>query len=345
MIMSFIKKRPSTRTLALHCGAWAMLTLYFVFPQTINGAVPSFGRTVTGMGCVIAGYYLNTLVLVNRLFETRRYVEYVCVTLGIIAVGVALNIFLEYTVWGGDMLYKAVLEPHRYVMLLIWVSLAFVFVGLFLTTQSNRRRTEHETEQMLTKHKEAEVQFLRSQINPHFLFNTLNNIYALAVVGSSQTAPMLMRLSKLLRYAIYTAQQPTVTLQDEVAQIRELLTLYSLRTEEPINISFTTEGLVGRQSVEPMILFSLVENCLKHSDIAYNAAGFVAISLEAQANKLIFRTHNSKDDTNKQKDATGGVGLHNIRQRLALKYGKYAELTITNTPTQFDAVVKLPLIL
>lgn len=342
--MNFLTHRPNTRTLAQHCAVWVMLTLYFVFPQTINGAVPSIGRTIVGMICLIAGYYLNTLVLVNKFFETRRYLEYAGATLGIIAVGVGLNVFLEYAVWGGDMLFKAVLEPYRYVMMLVWLSFALGFVGLFLTTQSNRHRIERETEQMLTKHKEAEVQFLRSQINPHFLFNTLNNIYALAVAGSPQTAPMLMRLSKLLRYAIYTAQQPTVALEDEIAQIRELLTLYLLRSEEAVNISFTTEGLMSGQSVEPMILFSLVENCLKHSDIAYNPVGFVAITLEAQVDKLIFRTSNSKDDTNRQKDTTGGVGLHNIRQRLALRYGKYAELTVTDTPTRFDAVVTLPLI-
>jgi two-component system, LytTR family, sensor kinase len=329
--------------ISVHCAVWALCIVVIISLQRINGASLHLGRTMVILCCAIGGYYLNTRVLVERYFQTQRYGMYALFVISAIATSVTLNACLEYYVWGGYVFTTFDLQPRRYAILLVWISMGIVFVGLFLTTQRVHRQRELETQQLLTQHKEAELQFLRSQINPHFLFNTLNNIYALAVAQSPQTAPMLMRLSKLLRYAIYTSQRPMVALQEEISEIHELLTLFQLRSDEQLRISFTTCGQINGQCIEPMVLFSLVENCLKHSDIDYNALGFIDINLAAQDDTLFFSTLNTKDTTNRQKDETGGVGLYNIRQRLALKYDSRASLIINDSPTRFEALLTLPL--
>jgi two-component system, LytTR family, sensor kinase len=330
------------RTVGIHCTVWLFITGCFVLLQSLNGAYPRPLRTLLTMICAIGGYYVNTEILVERYFETRKYVLYVVIALVCISLTTTVIVVSEFMIFEMEILRKLLIEPRRFVAAVVWISVTVALVGLLNATQRNRSRREHETQELLSKHKEAELLFLRSQINPHFLFNTLNNIYALAIVQSPQTAPMLMRLSKLLRYSIYTTQKPLVALREEIAEIRELLTLFELRSEEPMKIDFTVSGGINGQNIEPMILFSLVENCLKHSNITHNADGFITINLVVQNEMVYFSTLNSKDDSNRQKDSIGGVGLVNIRQRLALKYGDKAGLMINDSASQFEVCLTIP---
>jgi two-component system LytT family sensor kinase len=332
------------RTIALHIAIWIAVVMSFVTFQTVNGTYPRPLRTLVVMLCAIGGYYLNTEILIERFFEKRRYTLYICVVALCIALTTTAIFVMEAVLFEGELWHKLFVVPRRFVAAIVWISITLTLVGLLTTSQRNQRKRERETQELLTKHKEAELQFLRGQINPHFLFNTLNNIYALAIVQSPQTAPMLMRLSKLLRYSIYTTQKPTVKIQEEITEIRELLTLFQLRSEEPLNITFTVGGSINGQSIEPMILFSLVENCLKHSDIAHNENGFIAINLVVQEQTVYFSTLNSKDNSNMQKDSVGGVGLVNIRQRLALKYGEQSRLIVNDSPTRFEVCLTIPFV-
>jgi two-component system, LytTR family, sensor kinase len=344
LIPSRFSQEPpfSWRTVVVHSAFWLMITGSFVTLQYLNGAYPRPLRTLLTMMCAIGGYYLNTEIVVERYFEKKRFVMYSFVVMLCIATTTMIIAGSEILLFNGEILQKLFIEPRRYLGAIVWISITVVLVGLLNATQRSRRRRERETQELLTKHKEAELLFLRSQINPHFLFNTLNNIYALATVQSPQTAPMLMRLSKLLRYSIYTTQKPLVALKEEIEEIRELLTLFELRSEEKMKIEFTVSGGVNGQNIEPMILFSLVENCLKHSDITHNEEGFIAVNLVVQEQIVYFSTLNSKDDSNKQKDSVGGVGLVNIRQRLALKYGDKAHLIINDSPTRFEVCLTIP---
>ncbi len=335
----------SWQTIALHSAVWLGIMIGFIGMQTFNGASPSLLRTTVVMVCAIGGYYGNTLFLVNRYFETKRYAAYTLIVIGVILFCTLLNFGVESVFLNGEMWHKFFVEPRRFVVAVLWVSLTITLVGLLTATQRNHRRSEYATKELLLRHNEAQMQFLRAQINPHFLFNTLNNIYSLAVVQSPQTAPMIMRLSRLLRYSIYTTQKPSVPVQEEITEIHELIALFQLRSEEPMNITFTAGGEINDRQIEPMILFALVENCLKHSDIAHNSAGFIAIHLAVEGETVYFSTLNTKDNFNAQKDAVGGVGLHNIRQRLALKYGDRAELVVHDTETHFEARLTIPVLL
>jgi LytS/YehU family sensor histidine kinase len=194
---------------------------------------------------------------------------------------------------------------------------------------------------IIIEQREAQLQALRAQINPHFLFNTLNNIYSLAVVKSDKTAEMVLKLSNLLRYVIYDGKAEQVELKREIAHIQQFIELFQMRSQEPLNIEFNTSGTFNSVKIEPMILIPIVENCFKHCDFDSNEQAFVCIYLQLINGELHFKTVNSKDDRNQQKDRVGGVGLENIRKRLDLKYREKYALRIHNETDKF--VVELDL--
>lgn len=154
---------------------------------------------------------------------------------------------------------------------------------------------------------------------------------------------MVLQLSELLRYVIYDSQLNKVMLRKEVAQIKRFIELFQMRSEQTPDISFQYQDLPPDISIEPMMPIPLVENCFKHGDFDTNATAFVKISLRVHKNQLEFETLNSKHDALQQKDKIGGVGLENIRQRLALKYPKRHEMRVENELDRFRVSMKLML--
>ncbi|MEL6657145.1 MAG: histidine kinase [Bacteroidota bacterium] len=190
--------------------------------------------------------------------------------------------------------------------------------------------------ELLSEQKEAKLQFLRAQMNPHFLFNTLNNIYSLAVVKSDKTAPLVLRLSELLQYVIYDAQKNKAPLAKEVAVVEEYIDLFELQFEDPPQVEFNYQ--LPRQPVmlEPLLLIPFVENCFKHADFAENPDAYVKLDLQVRPEGLHFTAVNSYNAQQQQKDRTGGVGLENIRRRLQLQYPTRHNLVAKGENGQFS---------
>ncbi|MBK8704285.1 MAG: sensor histidine kinase [Saprospiraceae bacterium] len=219
-------------------------------------------------------------------------------------------------------------------------------VGVWILStlyQVIRNRDENELRNLavISRQQEAQLQALRAQINPHFLFNTLNNIYSLAVVKSDKTAEMVLKLSNLLRYVTYEEVGQPVALGREIEHIRQYIDLFQLRSETPLDVTFEVTGDDTTVKVEPMILIPMVENCFKHCDFDTNPGAFVRIQLEINPQAINFKTYNTKNDTDRQKDEVGGVGLDNIRQRLELLYSGRYDLAILNTDTTFEVKLSL----
>jgi two-component system LytT family sensor kinase len=205
----------------------------------------------------------------------------------------------------------------------------------------NRYAAERKALAIINRQTETELQFLRAQINPHFLFNTLNNIYSLAVVRSPKTAGMVLKLSQLLRYAVYERQGDLVPLEKEVEHIRYFMELFQMRNEEPQDIEFSTAGELTGVQIEPMILIPMVENCFKHCDFETNPKAFVKMQLAVQNGLLTFNTTNTKNNADQQKDRAGGVGLENIRRRLTLQHPDDFQLKIQDEPGEFRVFFSL----
>lgn len=332
----------------LHVVVWLLLfglTLPLYASPSVR-ARPLHGAV--GLILIAGFYYFNTHWLVPRVFERGRPVRYV-VLVGLIGGGLAaLRIGVEQW-WFHNELLRAFPSPFRYRIYTVSIFSTAATVGFLLQLLSARRRAELRAQELFRHQQESQLLHLRAQINPHFLFNTLNNIYVLALSGSAQAPDAVLRLAGLLRYAIYSIRHPTVSVAEEVLQIEQLLDLYRLRFATPPDLSLTLpENVATLGRLEPMLLIPLVENCLKHSDLGQHPATFVRLSLavEVSTQSLLFVTENTYDPADHTKDDTPGVGLANIRRRLALTYPAAAAdlriITDVAAPV-FRAELRLPL--
>ncbi len=177
---------------------------------------------------------------------------------------------------------------------------------------------------------ESELKMLKMQINPHFLFNALNNIYALSVTDSEKTQESISTLSEMLRYVIYDCEQPKVPLLKELNYIENYISLFKLKSSKGYDIAFAKAVKNEATLVAPMLFIPYIENAFKHSGIEKGKDNFVHISLAQDGNKIAFKVENSKPKTPIHTDAQGGIGLPNVQKRLEILYPNKHELTVEN---------------
>jgi LytS/YehU family sensor histidine kinase len=171
----------------------------------------------------------------------------------------------------------------------------------------------------------AELAFLKSQINPHFLFNSLNNIYSLSYQKSEKTPEAILKLAEIMRYMLYESNVDKVALLDEIRYLENYIELQKLRFKDSIYIKFEIIGDPQGLKITPLILISFVENAFKHG-IATDIEVPISITLKFSEEKLFFEVVNKKSELNK--DITGGIGLPNVKRRLDLLYKNQYRLNI-----------------
>jgi len=188
---------------------------------------------------------------------------------------------------------------------------------------------------------ETDLQYLKTQLQPHFFFNTLNNIYSLALQQSQQTAPMVAKLSSLMRYVLYEAVQPTVPLVDEIAFIRHYIDIQSVRYHENIQIRFDTQGITDTALIEPLLLLPFIENAIKHGIEEEQGAGYIEIVLHLHDQELTLSVKNSKASTIPNPSSRTGIGIENVRKRLSLLYPGQHALQLQETDATYAVLLTL----
>lgn len=186
----------------------------------------------------------------------------------------------------------------------------------------------------------SELNYLKAQIHPHFFFNTLNNIYALALKQSADTAPTVARLGELMRYILYEASQKTVPLTQEIAFLSSYIALARIRYPPTTQIDFDVQGIQPDSLIEPLLLLPFVENAFKHGLEQETAAGTVAIVLCQTPDELVLEVSNSKPQ-NQNTGETTGIGLVNVARRLDLLYPNTHQLTVKNEPDRYQVTLTL----
>ena len=222
-------------------------------------------------------------------------------------------------------------------------TLAFVVGGASAIRLLRRqyRLKLYEAELMREK-TEAELKYLKSQINPHFLFNTLNNIYSLARKGSEATADSVLKLSKLMRFMLYEAGQPRIKILDEIKLIDDYIALEKLRYTNRLSVNFTYQLDRPEQEIAPLLLIHFVENAFKHGVSETFSDSSVSISIELKNHVLNAIISNTiAPETIRQSEKP--VGLENIKRQLELLYPRH-ELTTERNNTTFQVRLKIPLI-
>lgn len=203
---------------------------------------------------------------------------------------------------------------------------------------------EKELQELQSLITESELQFLKSQINPHFLFNNLNNIYALALESSPKTPTILLKLSGVLRYMLYEAQDKFVPLKHEIEQLENFIELSELQIEERGSLSWEKEIEASEFKIAPLILSVFIENAFKHSlaSLSDNLKIEAKLTVNAEG-QLNFECRNRKGPESNTQNIEGGIGLQNVRKRLELLYPNRHKLEILDAADLFELKLHLEL--
>lgn len=204
---------------------------------------------------------------------------------------------------------------------------------------------QSEKMELKTQTMQSELKFLKSQINPHFLFNTLNNLYALTLKKSDDAPEIVLKLSEMMRYMLYECNEKEVPLAKEVTYMRNYLDLERLRQHEKVDINLSVEGDITDQRIAPLLLIPFIENSFKHGLSNQINHGWVNISMQIKGDHLLFEIENSKTPSQPKLThrKSGGIGLVNVRRRLNLLYDDRYQLKIKNEPNLYRVILDLNL--
>lgn len=199
-----------------------------------------------------------------------------------------------------------------------------------------------QAQQILAQEKlQAELQFLKTQIHPHFLFNTLNNLYALTLKKSDKAPEMVLKLSELINYMLYECSSDSVSLEKEIKFIRNYVDIEKMRYGDKLDVDIRVSGEVGEREIAPLILLPFVENCFKHGASETLQQSWVKLTIDAQAHVLIIKVENNKSSDNGLPVRKEGIGIQNVKRRLDLLYPGRHELKIINGDETFLVVLTL----
>ncbi|WP_419702014.1 sensor histidine kinase [Mucilaginibacter sp. NFX135] len=193
--------------------------------------------------------------------------------------------------------------------------------------------------------KENELRHLKAQLNPHFLFNTLNNLYGLSVAESKKLPGLMLKLSELLRYSLYDTNQNYVAVQKELDYISNYIELERIRLSDKADIKLDIIGDFTDQYIAPLLLIIFVENCFKHFSAAKGQQAFVHIFFKIRENRLHFHVKNSIDENYilVQNKSKGGLGLGNVKQRLDLIYPQQYTLKTAKENAYYEVNLEIDL--
>ncbi len=215
-------------------------------------------------------------------------------------------------------------------------------IATFIETFLFAQKKEEEMIRSKNENLQTELKLLKSQINPHFLFNSLNNIYALSVIDSDKTQQSISYLSEMLRYVLYECDRPYVSIQKEITYIKNYIKLFSLKNSKPYEI--TTKFNVDDKTVPiaPMLFIPFIENAFKHSNIE-KPGSFIEIHIISDTSNINFEIVNSIPKEKIMKDKIGGIGLENVKKRLSILYQEKHKLLITNNNNIFKVRLNIKL--
>ncbi|MEE4312734.1 MAG: histidine kinase [candidate division KSB1 bacterium] len=204
------------------------------------------------------------------------------------------------------------------------------------------RQEEEQQKEMEKAHVETELAFLKNQVNPHFFFNSLNNIHALITIDSEAAQKAVEKLSGLMRYLIYESDVKTVKLQKEFEFTRNYIDLMKQRLSSKVKLTVDIQQDIPDIEIPPLIFIPFIENAFKHG-ISYRDGSFISISLRIRENKICFSCKNSIPQTNgDHKKKNGGIGIVNIKKRLELLYGDNARFKQETSDDTFNVELLLP---
>ncbi|MEM7572066.1 MAG: histidine kinase [Bacteroidota bacterium] len=339
----FLSRRPVYHTI----GWIAFYALSVYLHISVDDTSLSNGLLPQGINLIfyMVVVYFNLYYLFPNYLSKNRYLVYLLFLILTCVLVTLLELMTKFLVFNQEEQLLSQLGALSYTHFFdTFLVAGLSTVGRIMTDwfRVNRERQELQTQTM-----QSELRFLKSQINPHFLFNTLNSLYALTLKKSEQAPEIVIKLSEMMRYMLYECNEKQVPLRKEINYLRNYLDLERLRQRDDIDIQLTVEGPVGEQQIAPLMFIPFVENSFKHGLNSGINEGFVHIKLKVARQEVEFAIENSKSSllpkAPNPNRPSGGIGLVNVRRRLELLYPNANALEIDETPNTYQAKLRLQL--
>ncbi len=334
-----------------HLLFWITLVVTSVTMSILNQGDPRWNivNALTLLPSQMITAYLLTYWLVPKYLMRRRFTEFAVLTIGLIFFFAALArlsiIYIAEPLLRDDFIQESVWEvlSDPVYLLMVYVPAIGLFPIIFLAVKSinDRFRARHQLEVLHKSKLENELRFLKAQIHPHFLFNTLNNLYALTVAKSDKAPDALLKLSQMLDFLLYKGDQPFVPIAQEVEILHNYVDLEKLRHGDELSIEFSESIDQKNTPIAPLILLSIVENAFKHGASGTDEKAEIAIDLTVENQKIFFTSYNTKPKSPRQNTARSGIGSKNLKRQLELTYPNAYHLEEFNQPDYFKVLLEI----
>lgn len=303
-----------------------------------------FDLSITLINVLFLGMavYVNMYWLMPQYLAKKKALTYLLMVIILCVVVTPLKIMSAFMMGYSDPDFQALLiqnQPTLYLYTFLIVALSTVLKIIREWVKQQRIQQD-----LIRENLQSELRFLRSQINPHFLFNTLNSIYALSLKKSDQAPDMVLRLSELMRYVLYECNERTVSLDKEINYLNNYLELEKIRSGGKVEVSFDVKGITKDKYIAPMIFITFVENSFKHGLSRQIHLGYVHISIVVKNSELVFYIENSKSETHDDNYHQGGIGLQNTRRRLDIMYPGQYSMKIEDGVENYSVTLKIKLL-
>jgi len=336
-----------------HLIFWAVAYLFFIV--FYGKANQNYQMTVIFVSLLfplaIATTYLLIYYLIPRfLFRGKRFLFallliYLIIITSWLSELISAIIFISFANYQVKAMVPVSFDVLSLIVGLYFICLIAVAIKqikrAFFMQQENAELEKRKLDIEL-KLKDAELKLLKAQIHPHFLFNTLNNLYGLALEKSDMAPDLVLRLSGLLDYMLYQCNQSKVSLLDEINQLYNYIEIEQLRYGERLRLEINQSGDAGNLQIAPMLLLPFIENAFKHGVSKQISHPFILVNIIIQASQLVLNIENSFDKSfEKEQEYSKGIGLNNVKKRLEMLYPEKYTLLISSEEMTFKVTLKI----
>ncbi len=334
--------------LVQHSLFWTLsfVVLLNMFAYSDDLAAVDFIYTFLFHLSLIIVVYLNIRLWIPIFLQRRSYLLYVIALSLTASIGVLFNNFtFNYL---ADIVFPGYyfIESYGFYDILKFVVVYLALSSLLKFSKSwfKQIETEQKLDKLAKEKQGAEMGALKSQINPHFLFNNLNNLYSLSLDNDKRAPGFILRISEMMRYLLYETNSNSVLLEKEIDHLDNFINLQKLKVEDQLEVKFEVIGNLDNIKVAPLLFLPLVENAFKHGVKVDHDIAFVKILMEVSEDIIAFNVENNKGEIDEMfKNENSGFGLDNLRKRLELSYPSKHQLKVMDGVNRFTVFMKLEL--
>lgn len=333
-----------------HVVVWAILfamPLFSILPgRPIMNANAYLHYAVMILSFMVVAY-VNWFWLIGTYLSRKQIGRFVLLNILLVVVVMSLTHLLYRYGFPADSPVHRPLQPHWFHVMRFFLGNSFLYILVILVCMGIKMtnewyKAENLRRELENRQTEAELQSLKSQLNPHFLFNTLNNIYSLIQIDTERAQEAVHNLGEMLRYVLYDSSEATVPLNKEVGFLKDYIALMKIRLPKQVKLELSLPDNASSREVAPMLFISPIENAFKHG-VSHTRPSFITIDIREEEHAVLCDIRNSSFPKAEQDRSGSGIGIKNLQQRLDLIYPGQYTYTHTENEGVYHAHLRIPL--